>query len=115
VALTYAFRQILDERIKTMQESWPFMKPVNKKIMKHYYDVIKNPMELETVEKKVATHQYHSREEFIRDIELIHSNSLTFNGADSEYTAKAKKILDVVVVALAPFDEQLSKLEEEIK
>jgi len=91
------------------------MKPVNRKNMKHYYDIIKDPMDLETVEKRVSTHQYHSRAEFLRDIELIHSNSLTFNGAESDYTSKAKKILDVVVTALAPFDDQLSKLEEEIK
>ena len=30
-ALTYILDNILNEETKTMQESWPFMKPVNKK------------------------------------------------------------------------------------
>jgi len=44
-----------------MQESWPFMKPVNRKQMKVYYEMIKEPMDLEAVSKKVAKHAYHSR------------------------------------------------------
>ena len=41
MALTYIFKNILDEKLKNMQESWPFAKPVNRKTCKGYYDVIK--------------------------------------------------------------------------
>lgn len=95
VALTFVLKNVLDEKIKTMQESWPFMKPVNRKLMKHYYDVIKQPMDLETVSQKVSKHTYHSRQEFLKDIELICRNSIEFNGVNSEYTLKAQKLLDV--------------------
>jgi hypothetical protein len=61
VALSYILESILNEKIKTMQESWPFMKPVNRKQLKVYYEMIKEPMDLETIEKKVAKHSYHSR------------------------------------------------------
>lgn len=37
-----------------MHESWPFLKPVNKKQVKDYYSIIKRPMDLETISKKVA-------------------------------------------------------------
>ena len=37
------------------------MKPVNRKQLKVYYEMIKEPMDLETIEKKVLKHSYHSR------------------------------------------------------
>ena len=78
-----------------MQESWPFQKPVNKKQLKHYYEKIKEPMDLETMGKKVQQHAYHSRSEFFRDMELIWSNSKDFNGEQSEFTSKAKLLVDI--------------------
>merc|ERR1712083_661826 len=70
-ALTYILDNILNEKIKTMQESWPFMKPVNKKQVKDYYEKIKQPMDLETISRKITSHKYHSREEFVRDMKLF--------------------------------------------
>ena len=42
------------------ENSWPFRKPVDKEKVRDYYDVIKNPMDLETVQKKVAMGQLKS-------------------------------------------------------
>jgi len=36
------------------ENSWPFRKPVDREKVRDYYDVIKQPMDLETVQKKVA-------------------------------------------------------------
>ena len=127
-------KQIMEYKIKTMQESWPFLKPVSRKNVKNYYETIKQPMDLEMIEKKVLKHQYHNREEFLGDIELIYSNryktycsdlctgnkevslfSVQFNGENSEFSLKAKKILDVTKEALAPYDAELAVLEEGIK
>ena len=74
MGFTYVIRSILDGKIKNMQESWPFLKPVNRKNVKNYYELIKQPMNLEMIEKKVIKHLYHSREEFLGDIELIYTN-----------------------------------------
>lgn len=54
VALTFILDNVVNTKLKTMSESWPFLKPVNKKIVKDYYNVIKRPMDLETISKKVA-------------------------------------------------------------
>ena len=115
VALTYILESVLNDKIKSMQESWPFMKPVNKKQMKHYYDMIKEPMDLETIGKRVSKHMYHTRDEFWNDIDLIHKNSIQFNGPDSEYTHKAKKILDVTKEALISYADYLTQLEQKIR
>ena len=115
VALTYILESILNDKIKSMQESWPFMKPVNKKQMKHYYDMIKEPMDLETIGKRVSKHIYHTRDDFLHDIDLIHKNSIQFNGPESEYTHKAQKILDVTKEALISYSDYLTQLEEKIR
>ena len=91
----YRLESILNHNIKPLQESWPFQKPVNKKQLKHYYEKIKEPMDLETMGKKVQQHAYHSRSEFFRDMELIWSNSKDFNGEQSEFTSKAKLLVDI--------------------
>lgn len=35
------------------ENSWPFRKPVDREKVRDYYDVIKYPMDLETVQKKI--------------------------------------------------------------
>lgn len=54
VALSFIFEQLINKKIKFMQESIPFLMPVNKKQVKDYYTVIRKPMDLETMTKKVA-------------------------------------------------------------
>lgn len=53
VALSFIFEKLLNEKLKNMRESNVFKKPVNKKL-KHYYEKISRPMDLETVSMKVA-------------------------------------------------------------
>lgn len=55
VALTFILDNVVNNKLKGMSESWPFLKPVNKKLVKDYYNVIKCPMDLETVAKKVTS------------------------------------------------------------
>jgi len=52
VALSFIFDK-LHSQIKQLPESWPFLKPVNKKQVKDYYTVIKRPMDLETIGKNI--------------------------------------------------------------
>lgn len=100
VALSFIFEKLMSGKLKTMPESWPFLKPVNKKQVKDYYTVIRKPMDLETVTKKVAAHKYHSRMEFLNDIELISKNCEQYNGAESNFTAQSKVLLEAATKSL---------------
>ena len=82
-------------RLKTLPEAWPFLKPVNKKFVKDYYSIVKNPMDLETVAKKIKNHKYHNRTEFLQDVELILENSIAYNGQESQFTEKAKALVRI--------------------
>lgn len=103
-ALSFIFEKFLTTKLKPRQESWAFLKPVNKKLVKGYYDIIKQPMDLETVTKKVATHRYHSRADFLSDIQLIASNSEKFNGPESKLTKEAQVLVGFTRSALEGLD-----------
>lgn len=128
VALSYILDSIVS-KLKKMSESWPFVKPVNKKAVKDYYDVVKHPMDLETICNNVkgsmidtvresfcgnwsnfsnfcsVAHKYHSRREFLRHIELILNNCIIYNGRESSYTERAETLLKT---AQASLEEVLS-------
>lgn len=49
VAFSYILETIVTQRLKSIPESWPFHKPVNKKFVKDYYNVIKTPIDLDAI------------------------------------------------------------------
>lgn len=44
--------------------------------------------------QNVKTHKYSNREDFLADVELLVTNSMTFNGPESQFTKKAKEIYE---------------------
>jgi len=56
---------------------YPFVHPVKKSEAPDYYDVIKEPMDLGTMGKKVRRGDYTSRAAFAADLSLIWSNVRT--------------------------------------
>ncbi|RZC33764.1 transcription initiation factor TFIID subunit 1, partial [Asbolus verrucosus] len=114
VALTFILDNVINTKLKAMSESWPFLKPVNKKLVKDYYSIIKRPMDLETISKRVAAHKYHSRHEFLVDIEQILENCILYNGRDSPFTEKAEQLVKICKATLYEYDEHLTQLENKI-
>lgn len=114
VALTFILDNVVSNKLKSMAEAWPFLKPVNKKLVKDYYNVIKRPMDLETISKKVSAHKYHNRHEFLRDTEQILENCTIYNGKDSTYTQKAEQLVKICKKTLDEYDEHLTQLENNI-
>lgn len=56
-----------------------FLNKVNKKEAPDYYNIIKSPMDLGTMTKKL--HLYRNLKSFKKDLDLIWSNCLTYNTA----------------------------------
>lgn len=115
VALSFIFEKLISGKLRAMTESYPFLKPVNKKQVKDYYTVIRKPMDLETVTKKVAAHKYHSRQEFLADIALISKNCEQYNGAESTFTAQSKVLLEAATTSLmSEYGDHCEHLEKNI-
>ncbi|KAJ1962248.1 Transcriptional activator spt7 [Dispira parvispora] len=61
------------------EHSQPFLTKVNRREAPDYYDVIKEPMDLATMTKKLRALQYPSKKAFMYDINLIVDNCLFYN------------------------------------
>ncbi|EWS72348.1 bromodomain domain protein (macronuclear) [Tetrahymena thermophila SB210] len=68
------------------KSSKPFLKPVDpiKEGCPDYYMVIREPMDLSTVEKNLKAHLYQSPTQFAADIHKIWKNSFIYNNRDSQ-------------------------------
>uniref|UniRef100_A0A2A4J0U6 Histone acetyltransferase n=1 Tax=Heliothis virescens TaxID=7102 RepID=A0A2A4J0U6_HELVI len=65
------------------EHAWPFLLPVNTKQFPQYKKVIKCPMDLSTIKRKLHDNIYKCKEEFASDVRLIFSNCEVFNEDDS--------------------------------
>lgn len=59
--------------------SLPFLQRVNRKEVLDYYDIVKNPMDLGTMYKRLREGFYTSKAHFLADLELIYSNCFLYN------------------------------------
>lgn len=56
-----------------------------------YPSIVKHPMDLQTIEAKLNSGIYANRQDFVRDMKLIVSNCLLYNGAASMMGTAGKK------------------------
>ncbi|OQV04711.1 Bromodomain-containing protein [Cladophialophora immunda] len=74
-----AAEKVLTELKAHTEHSTPFLNPVKKKDAPDYYLVIKHPMDLGTMTKKLKQFAYKSKKEFVDDLNQIWKNCLKFN------------------------------------
>ncbi|KAL8640046.1 MAG: hypothetical protein Q9228_002987 [Teloschistes exilis] len=74
-----ATEKVLNELKAMTEHSTAFLQRVNKREAPDYYTVIKNPMDLGTMTKKLKAVQYKSKQEFVTDLNYIWSNCLDYN------------------------------------
>ncbi|KAH9410896.1 bromodomain-containing protein [Ordospora pajunii] len=112
VILPMKARRILNA-LKSCEESKIFLSRVTKREAPDYYEVIKRPMDLSIVQKKIG--KYNTFEEFKDDLDLIWSNCLEYNQA-KYYRECALKMADVVSsfeidVKAVPIDEEILEIQ----
>ncbi|KAI0765639.1 hypothetical protein BD413DRAFT_637686 [Trametes elegans] len=102
-ALRFAFEKILSH---DRQEY--FKSPVNKTEVPDYYDIIKNPMCWDTIDRKLDSHEYLDLAQFKGDIELVVSNAMTYNQPSTPFYKTALRIQTSLPTILADLDRTLS-------
>lgn len=78
--------------LSTSSNAWPFLQPVNGDEVHDYYEVIKEPMDLSTMEQKLDKDQYETVEDFVRDVLLIVRNCKRYNAETTPYAKAANKL-----------------------
>ncbi|PWN33056.1 Bromodomain-domain-containing protein, partial [Meira miltonrushii] len=74
------------------QAAWPFANPVNGQEVPDYYEVIKEPMDLSTMETKLENNQYATIDDLLYDAQLIFDNCRTYNPPTSVYAKSANRL-----------------------
>ncbi|KAJ6780762.1 hypothetical protein PWT90_04522 [Aphanocladium album] len=74
-----ALEKVLTELKAHTEYSTPFLTRVNKRDAPDYYTMIKNPMDLGTMTKKLKSLTYKSKNDFVGDLNLIWDNCLKYN------------------------------------
>ncbi|XP_059397285.1 bromodomain adjacent to zinc finger domain protein 2A-like isoform X2 [Carassius carassius] len=80
--LTYC--EIILMEMESHSDAWPFLEPVNPRLVPGYRRIIKNPMDFLTMREKLLQGGYCSCEEFAADAQLVFNNCELFNEDKSE-------------------------------
>nr|XP_046202577.1 bromodomain-containing protein 3-like isoform X4 [Oncorhynchus gorbuscha] len=88
--------------------AWPFYKPVDAEALElhDYHEIIKHPMDLSTVKKKIDSQDYPDAQSFATDVRLMFSNCYKYNPPDHEVVAMARKLQDVFEMRFAKMPDE---------
>ncbi|XP_073805971.1 bromodomain-containing protein 3b isoform X16 [Danio rerio] len=88
--------------------AWPFYKPVDAEALElhDYHEIIKQPMDLSTVKKKMDSREYPDAQNFAADVRLMFSNCYKYNPPDHEVVAMARKLQDVFEMKFAKMPDE---------
>ncbi|XP_056653815.1 bromodomain adjacent to zinc finger domain protein 2A isoform X3 [Monodelphis domestica] len=78
------FCEIILMEMESHASAWPFLEPVNPRLVSGYRRIIKNPMDFSTMRERLLRGGYANSEEFAADALLVFDNCQTFNEDDSE-------------------------------
>lgn len=80
--------------IQSLEESEAFQTPVDPLEVPDYYEVIKNPMDLQTMETCLRSGKYNTKEDFFKDFMLLINNCRTYNKKETYYYRCAESMLE---------------------
>uniref|UniRef100_A0A8C5E4J9 Bromodomain adjacent to zinc finger domain, 2A n=1 Tax=Gouania willdenowi TaxID=441366 RepID=A0A8C5E4J9_GOUWI len=78
------FCEIILMEMEAHTDAWPFLEPVNPRLVPGYRRLIKNPMDFLTMRERLLQGGYCSCEEFAADAHLVFNNCEMFNEDTSE-------------------------------
>lgn len=84
------------EKMKNSPYSIHFREPVNPVEVPTYPNIIKEPMDLQTLEKELESGKYKTREEFVRNVKLIFDNAKVFNKPNTIYHKHAENLSKMI-------------------
>jgi hypothetical protein len=85
------------KQVQDHPDGYPFLQPVDWKKLKipDYPQIIKNPMDLSKVERRLKASQYNTVDQFLDDMNLIWKNACTYNLEMSAIHQMATKLKGV--------------------
>lgn len=94
--------------MKHHPDSWPFLEPVDGTQVIDYYEVIKEPIDMQVIEQRLKNGFYRTHHIFMADFRRMFDNCRIYNKPDTEYYKCAENME-------ARFKEEMLKVEQELK
>ncbi|XP_046701308.1 nucleosome-remodeling factor subunit BPTF-like isoform X2 [Silurus meridionalis] len=95
-------RRIL-RSLQAHKMAWPFLEPVDPEDAPDYYRVIKEPMDLSTMEERLLKRHYSKLTEYVADMTRIFDNCRYYNPSDSPFYQCAEVLETFFVQKLKAF------------
>ncbi|KAI1896742.1 hypothetical protein AGOR_G00097940 [Albula goreensis] len=95
-------RRIL-RSLQAHKMAWPFLEPVDPNDAPDYYGIIKEPMDLATMEDRAQKRYYNKLTEFVADMTKIFDNCRYYNPSDSPFYQCAEVLESFFVQKLKAF------------
>ncbi|KAI5087532.1 histone acetyltransferase p300 isoform X7 [Silurus meridionalis] len=94
----------LEALYKQDPESLPFRQPVDPQLLgiPDYFDIVKNPMDLSTIKRKLDTGQYQEPWQYVDDIWLMFNNAWLYNRKTSRVYKYCSKLAEVFEQEIDP-------------
>lgn len=112
------FSERLEEirsKVESRPHAQPFHKPVNRRLIPRYYEIIHDPIDLQTMRDKIGKYEYRKADALLKDFELMKNNAVKFNGEKSDIAQEAIAMHQFVRDQIEANRPELSKLEEQVE
>eukprot|EP01125_Pyxidicula_operculata_P022502 TRINITY_DN921_c5_g1_i1.p1 TRINITY_DN921_c5_g1~~TRINITY_DN921_c5_g1_i1.p1 ORF type:complete len:123 (-),score=14.41 TRINITY_DN921_c5_g1_i1:40-408(-) len=99
--------QMLDswELINSNKFSEPFQFPVTKEDAEDYEEIIKNPIDLDTIRQRIENGTIATVDQFRNSLKLMFDNCFQYNGPNSILSSWGKKLQTFSNKAIAEIDD----------
>jgi hypothetical protein len=101
--------------IEMRPTSGVFHRPVSRKAIPRYYEVISEPIDLQTIRDKNQKYEYRTAEAFLKDLDLMRRNCIKFNGKESPFSKEAEAICEYARKRIDEQRAELTALEEMVE
>ncbi|KAJ8246212.1 hypothetical protein GJAV_G00265080 [Gymnothorax javanicus] len=102
--LRQALMPTLESLYRQDPESLPFRQPVDPTLLgiPDYFDIVKNPMDLSTIKRKLDTGQYQEPWQYVDDVWLMFNNAWLYNRKTSRVYKYCSKLAEVFEQEIDP-------------
>ncbi|KAF2367356.1 Zinc finger PHD-finger, partial [Trinorchestia longiramus] len=90
------------------KNAWPFLDAVDPSQVPDYYKVVRQPMDLRTVERRVKDHHYNRLADFVGDIMLVLDNCRLYNPPNSSFVSCAATLESFCCSKLKLFKQKMT-------
>ncbi|XP_075986622.1 homeotic protein female sterile-like isoform X2 [Anticarsia gemmatalis] len=95
------------------QFAWPFHQPVDAKKLNlpDYHKIIKKPMDLGTIKKRLESNYYYSAQECIQDFNTMFTNCYVYNKPGEDVVVMAQTLEKLFLNRIAQMDKDEKEIE----